>query len=260
MAAACKVLAENFPPPTGISNHEISTRVHEVVYRVLGTQDAYVDIKRRSNQAALRLHPEVERMVRESDDPFKTALLASVVGNVMEFGIEGVAPSPEHLSEMFHRLYQHGLHVDHTNGIRQKIRQVEEVLYITDNAGEIVFDGLLIREIKKFGPRVTLMVRGEPIMNDATMTDVQELGLENVADKVTTTGSFGVGVVLSRAPKKVKDEIFNAEFIIAKGMGNYEAFADVELPPTAFLLRTKCRPVAEDIGFPKGVNVAYLRE
>ena len=260
MKAALEVLHEGFPPPSGMSNHELSTRVHEAVYRVLGTDDPYVNIKRRSNEVALSILPEVEVLVEESEDPFGTALLSSVVGNVMDFGIEGAAEGPDSLKKMFHRLFNEGLGVDDTEKIRKKIQETCRVLYITDNTGEIVFDRLFIREIRRLGAEVTLMVRGRPILNDATLEDVRELGLDREVNRVTTTGSFGVGVVFSRAPEEVRDEIFSAQFIISKGMGNYEAFADLMLPPTAFLLRTKCRPVAEDIGFPRGINVAYMRE
>jgi len=259
MKAAVKVFKEYFPPPEGMSNNEVSSLVKEAVYNVLGTNDPQAGIKQRSNRVALDLLPVVEQMVESSEDPFRTAVLAAVVGNVMEFGISGSAVSPEHLTEIFHEHLKKGLYVDHTDRIREMIEEVDEVLFLSDNAGEIVFDGLLIKEIKRLGPRVTLMVRGEPILNDATMVDVKELGLDNIADRVTTTGSYGVGVVFSRVPQEVKNEIFNARFIVAKGMGNYEGFADLELPPTAFLLRTKCGPVAEDIGFPKDRNISYLR-
>lgn len=260
MRAALEVLSREFPPIAGVSNHEISTKVHEVVYQVLRTKDPYASLKKRSNEVALSMFPEVEKLVKDSGDPFKAALISSVVGNVMDFGIEGAAEGPDSLREMFYRLFDEGLGIDHTERIREKLREVRRVLYLTDNTGEIVFDRLFIREIKKFGIEITIMVKGQPILNDATRTDVWELGLDREVDRITTTESFGVGVVLSRMPPRAKREIFDAEFIISKGMGNYEALSDVKLPPIAFLLRTKCKPVAENMGFPVGINVAYLRE
>lgn len=257
---AMNVFNEYFPPPPGMSNNHVSSLVKEAIYSYLGTKDPQKEIKQRSNAVALALKPEVEKMIRDSDDPFRTAVLASVVGNVMEFGLKVSAETPEHLADRFHTHLAEGLHVDHSQRIKEKLENVDEVLFMCDNAGEVVFDSLLIKEIKKLGPRVTLMVRGEPILNDVTLEDVVELGMDSLVDKVTTTGHFGVGVVFPKTPQSVKDEIFNAEFIIAKGMGNYEAFADVDLPPLAFLMRTKCIPVAEDIGFPLNRNIAFFRE
>lgn len=260
MRTALRVFNEYFPPPEGMENNEVSSLVKEAVYRVIGSKDPQWENKRRSNQVALSLFPEVEDMISKSNDPFHTAVLAAVVGNVMDFGIKGSAESPEHLSEVFHTHLKEGLFLDHTDRIRQKLEEVDEVLYMTDNAGEIVFDILLIRELKRMGKRVVLMVRGEPILNDATLEDVEELGLGKEVDRVTTTGHFGVGIAMGRVPRTVKDEIFDAQLIIAKGMGNYEGFADLQLPPVAFLMRTKCRPVAEDIGYPLHRNIAHFRE
>ncbi len=259
METAIRVFNEYFPPPEGMDNNEVSSLVKEAVYGVIGSKDPQWENKRRSNQIALSLFPEVERMIAESDDPFRTAILAAVVGNVMDFGIKGSADSPEHLSDIFHANFDEGLFADHTDKIRAQVEEVDEVLYMSDNAGEIVFDILLIRELKKLGKRVVLMVRGEPILNDATIEDVEELGLAKEVDRVTTTGHFGVGIAMGRAPKSVKDEVFNAQFIIAKGMGNYEGFADLDLPPIAHLMRTKCGPVAEDIGYPLHKNIAHYR-
>ncbi len=256
---AMRVFNEYFPPPEGMDNNEVSSLVKEAVYRKIGSSDPQWENKRKSNKVALSLLPEIENMIAQSNQPFRTALLAAVVGNVMDFGIKGSAESPEHLSEIFHQHFEEGLFVDHSDIILDMIMKVDEVLYMCDNAGEIVFDKLLIREIKNLGKKVILMVRGEPILNDATLEDVQELDMEQEVDRVITTGHFGVGIAMNRAPREVKDEIMNAKFIVAKGMGNYEGFADLDLPPIAFLMRTKCRPVAEDIGYPYQKNIAYFR-
>lgn len=260
MQTALRVFNEYYPPPEGMDNNEVSSMVKEAVYRTIGSKDPQWENKRRSNKVALGLLPVVERMIAESDDPLGTAVLAAVVGNVMDFGIKGSADSPEHLSEIFHTHFEEGLFMDNTDLLRKRLSEVDEVLYMTDNAGEIVFDILLIRELKKMGKRVVLMVRGEPILNDATLEDVEELALEKEVDRVTTTGHFGVGIAMGRAPQSVKDEIFGAQLIIAKGMGNYEGFADLELPPLIHLMRTKCQPVADDIGYPYQKNIAHYRD
>lgn len=259
MKNALGVFRDHFPPAEGMDNNEVSSLVKEAVYRTIGSCDPQRGNKRLSNEVALSLLPRVERMIRESDDPLRTAILAAVIGNIMDFGIPGSAARPEHLTALFDEHFRQGLHVDHTDRIRARLLEVDEVLYLTDNAGEIVFDMLLIRELKRMGKRVVLMVRGEPILNDATLEDVSELEIEREVDRVTTTGHFGVGIAMGRAPREVRNEIFNADLIIAKGMGNYEGFADLDMPPVAFLMRTKCGPVAEDIGYPLHSNIAHYR-
>ena len=116
------------------------------------------------------------------------------------------------------------------------------------------------REIKKFNPdlHLTLVVKGEDVLSDATMKDAVEFGLDNVVDEILTTGCFAVGVDFKNLPKKVLKLIDSTNLIICKGMANYEAFSETNYKPIAYLMRTKCSAIARSIGVAQNINVIKL--
>jgi uncharacterized protein with ATP-grasp and redox domains len=131
---------------------------------------------------------------------------------------------------------------------------------LKNNCGEIVFDKLLCKEIKKFDVHLTLVVRGEPILTDATLEDAHEFGLDKIVDRVLTTGCFAVGVDFENMPKDLLNALESADLIISKGMANYETFSETDYRPIAHFLRTKCVPVAEDMGLKTNINVVKIYE
>ena len=118
----------------------------------------------------------------------------------------------------------------------------------------------MVRELKKYAKKITLLVRGMPILSDATREDVAYVGLDKEVDEIRDTGMFAVGIDMDLASEELKELLYSADLIIAKGMGNYEALSESDLRPIAYLLRTKCDPVARDIGVPKGINVVKVFE
>jgi hypothetical protein len=134
------------------------------------------------------------------------------------------------------------------------------VVYFTDNAGEIVFDLLLVRYLKARGARVTLAVKGAPVLNDATLEEALQLGMEREVDLLTTTGSGDIGVTWEMMPADLAGALADATLVIAKGMANYESLTEYapRLPPVAYLLTVKCETVAESIGAPVGAAMAAL--
>ena len=115
-------------------------------------------------------------------------------------------------------------------------------------------------QIKKMGGKVTLVVRGAPILNDATMEDVKIHGIAGMVDEILTTGSNAIGVCLEEAPPELTDALSQASLIISKGMANYETMSEYGFGPIAYLLRTKCQVVADDLGLDKGILIAKLVE
>jgi len=256
MKLAIDALQKDFSPD--ICSAEIATGVHRGVYDLLG-KDPYADAKAKSNEIALQLLPKARRMVEESDDPFRTAVLCSIIGNVLDFGIRNDFQNADVLLERFDSLCEEGLGHDDTPEIKELARG-SHIAYLTDNCGEIVFDRILVRELRKYAERITLLVRGSPILSDATREDVAYVGLDQEVDEVLDTGMFAVGIDLDRASPQLREVLYSADLIISKGMGNYEALSESDLRPIAYLLRTKCEPVARDIGVPKGTNVVKLVE
>ncbi|UCE74886.1 MAG: DUF89 family protein [Methanomassiliicoccales archaeon] len=255
---ACKIIGKY--DLKGTCSAEVATEVHDATYKILGTEDPYKTIKNRCNQTALSLLPKAEEFIKTSKDRFKAAVLCSIIGNVLDFGIPSSPESPEKLIEGFDRLLVEGLAVDETDKLKSHLKKGGKILYFSDNCGEIVFDKLLCREIKEFSVHLTFVAKGEPILTDATLEDVKELGVDNVVDQVLTTGCFAVGVDFNNMGENLKKALEKADLIISKGMGNYETFSETEYRPIAHLLRTKCQPVAEDMGLKMNLNVVKVYE
>ena len=233
----------------------LSTQVHRAAYRALGDDDPYRDEKKLANETAFKLLHKVKEIVERSEDKFRKAVIAAIIGNTFDFGVLGFEVDVENFERQVDAIYKHGLDIDDTDKIRKIL---DNVVYIADNAGEIIYDGLLIEQIKKLGGNVTLVVRGGYILTDATIEDVWEFGLEKIADRVITTGTNAVGVNIEEASKELTEALLRASLIIAKGMANFEMLSEYSFKPIAYLMMVKCTPVAEAVGARKGDVIAKL--
>jgi len=252
---ALKVLCQEYPK-RGI-NAIIATKMHRRVYEVLGSEDPYRALKERANSVAMRYRSWVEEVVRKSDDSFKTALIASIIANTFDYGVMGHSVQDDAFKEFFDRKLNEPLAIDDSEDIRSLSRG--KVVYITDNAGEIVMDAVFMKEIKKTSERLTAVVRGKPIISDATLEDAYFAGIDAVADEILTNGDGAVGIIEEELPEETLERLEEADIIIAKGMANYECMDEMDFSPVAFLLTAKCEPVARSIGVEVGDMVAMLR-
>jgi len=257
---ACKVLAELYDPNE--CSAVIATKVHKIVYATLGDDDPYQELKKQSNQVAQSLVPRVEELIKSSDDPLKISMICSIVGNTMDFGIEGSSTHPETLREIFEQTVANGLGYDDTVKLKKLVKTSKHVVLFADNCGEIVFDKILCRELKKFNPNMflTLVVRGKPIISDATIKDADELQFNEVVDEILTTGCFAIGVDFTKLPAELDKVLKKADLILCKGMANYEAFSETDYCPIAYLLRTKCNAIANSMNLPLNINAIKLYE
>jgi len=239
---------------------EIATQVHKIVYETLGDKDPYREIKERSNQTAKKLLPRVEELIKTSDNPLKTSMICSIIGNLMDFGIEGGSTHPEMLRNVFEKKFSEGLGHDDYPELEKLLKKAKKIVFFADNCGEIVFDKILCRELKKFNPNLflTLVVRGEPIISDATLKDAEKLHLNEVVDDILTTGCFAIGVDFTAMPYELGKALRESDLIICKGMANYEAFSETDYRPIAYLLRTKCTAIARSMNLPVNTNVIRL--
>ncbi len=251
---ALKILARRFPE-RGI-NAVIATEMHRKVYEIIGCDDPYREVKRKANELVIKHLPEVIRIIERQEDRFKAKVIASIIGNTFDYGVMGHEVK-EDFMEFFKQEFFRGLKIDDTDEIRKLCRG--KVVYLTDNAGEIVLDTLLMEEIKKECERLTLVVRGRPILSDATLEDARLCGADRIADETLTNGKGAIGIIPDELPEETKERIEQADVIIAKGMANYECLSDMEYRNVAFLLTAKCRPVAEDIGVDVRDMVAKLK-
>lgn len=257
---ACRALSELYDPKE--CSASIATKVHKIVYETLGDDDPYKDLKNQSNRVAQSLLPRVEELIEESDDPLKTIMICSIVGNTMDFGIEGGSTHPEMLRDIFEKTVAEGLGYDDTERLKELLKKSKHVILFADNCGEIVFDKILCRELKKSNPDIflTLVVRGEPIISDATIKDAEELQFNEVVDEILTTGCFAIGVDFNKLPADLEKALKQAGLIICKGMANYEAFSEIDYYPIAYLLRTKCTAIANSMNLPLDINAVKIYE
>jgi uncharacterized protein with ATP-grasp and redox domains len=225
-------------------------------------KDPYKDLKHESNVMALGILPELLELVDESKDSdakFRTATLIAAAANAIEFDVSGRDFSLDELRHILSNV-ESDLAVDQVDEFRDLCKNVDEVLFLHDNAGEVVLDMILIKEIRQLGPKVTAAVKGGPILNDATMVDAEEVKLADYADSVVDTGAPAIGVNLERNSQEFLDIFHSAELIVAKGMGNFESLTEWDPEaPTVHIMRTKCNPVARHVGVSKNKNVVMIR-
>jgi len=255
---ACTLLAELYSPDA--VSAEVATKVHKLVYETLGDKDPYKNLKEQANKTAQTLVPRVEELISVSDEPLRMSMLASIIGNLMDFGISGGSATPDELLKIFEEIVEQDIGYDDYEKLKKIISKSKNIALFTDNCGEIVFDKILCREIKKFNPsaRLTLVVKGEPVLSDATMKDAEEFGFDEVVDNILTTGCFAVGVDFKNLPDEVETLLENVDIIVCKGMANYEAFSETDYQPIVYLMRTKCDAIANSMGVSKGLNVIKL--
>ena len=229
--------------PFNVTPPEIGREVYRIISRRTGVEDPYKEVKDRCIREALSLYPELKRSVESSEDRLMTAIRLAIAGNVIDFGTD----SSFDLTEELETILSQDFAVDNSQEFREALKQARNVLYLADNAGETVFDRLLIEEMDK---PVIYVVREKPIINDATREDALLSGLDKVSE-ITSSGCDTPGTILKFCSDEFLETYRSASLIISKGQGNYEALSD-EKRPLFFLLKAKCQVVARDLGVKNG--------
>jgi len=255
------LLCERFTP-TAVPA-VIGTMRERLIREVTGNPDPYAEKKWISNQEALKILPYAERAISSKKNPelrFRTACLVAIVGNIIEFNIPGHEFTFGEIVQLLQQA-ENDLAIDDLSEAFKIAQKARSILLLTDNAGEIAFDTLLVRELKNIARngKVTVAVKGKPAINDATLEDALAVGMDRVADSIITTGSDAIGLVPSECDSKFLSIYESSDFIIAKGMAHAETLTELELrKPHLLLLRTKCPSVARYFGVPREKNVAKL--
>jgi uncharacterized protein with ATP-grasp and redox domains len=232
------------PPP------ELSREVHTIIRTLANSTDPYKKVKDQSNIHAAQLYPKLKQMVNTADDPLLMAIKLAIIGNVIDFGTPNRFSIEAMLEQTLHKdfvadTYPHFIDI---------LKQAHSILYLADNAGEIFFDKLLLEELKKKKVHITYVVKANPIINDALLTDAHVAGIDSLA--MLLQGDAGQtksspGILLKYASKEFLDYFSAADMVIAKGQGNYESLCDNDRE-IFFLLMVKCPLVAKDIKRPMG--------
>jgi uncharacterized protein with ATP-grasp and redox domains len=236
-----------------LSHPRIASQIHRRAYEILGNPDPFAELKASGNRQA----KEVCKKIRDELSTFRDFALASVIGNTFDYGVKGHIVE-ENFSDFFKREFTRGLFIDDTDKIAPLC---DRVVYLSDNCGEIVLDRLFIEYLRSQGSHITLAVKEAPILNDATLADAKDLGLDSLVDILTTTGGGAeIGICMENIPDTLRKAISRCTIIIAKGMANFESLSEMDnLPPVAYLMAAKCKPVAEEVGVPVGSKIARLR-
>ncbi len=234
---------DNPPPKTAVM-------VYDLIARYVGIADPFKRVKQEATEKALALYPRLKRNILDSKRPLGQAIRIATLGNVIDFGVSSSYDLDTEIHEMLGQSF--GRWDEET--FTEAVDRADWILYLGDNAGETVFDRLLIETLAR---PTTYVVREAPIINDATREDALRAGLEGVAD-IISSGCSAPGTVMDQCSPEFLDLFKKAPVIISKGQGNYETLSDIDAP-IFFLLKAKCDVVARHLGVKRGDLVLAAR-
>ena len=218
--------------------------LHRKIREKLGC-DPYDGVKGAYNGLALELYPLLQRRVTASPDPLWTAARMAIAGNIIDFGIF----REFELEQTIERALSSKLAIDHYRKFEALCAPSKRLLYLFDNAGEIVFDLLLVEVLLARGLDVTGVVKGGPVINDATFEDARQVGLTERI-RVISNGSDDVGTWLPGCSEEFHGEMERTDLILSKGQANFETLY-LEQPDAFYLFQAKCDVLASVIGVEK---------
>ena len=223
---------------------QLGREMHRIIRQLLQNPDPYYEIKQKFNRLMLDYYPDLKNLVADAINPFQMALRLAIAGNVIDYGPN----QPFDINKTLHQAKSIELAIDDSQSLQQSISQSKMLLYLGDNAGEIVMDRIFLETINH--PNVYFAVRGAPIINDALMEDARFVGINKIAHLITN-GDDAPGTILESTSNEFRDIFDKADLIISKGQGNYEGLNAIE-KNIYFILMTKCDHVANHLGVKKG--------
>jgi uncharacterized protein with ATP-grasp and redox domains len=236
----------NTPPP------KIGQLIHRMVSEETENLDPYLEVKKQCNEIAFKLQPKLKNFIKKSSDRFLTATKLAIAGNMIDFATSSNFSS-EIILDTINKTLSSAVDPVSFNLLKYSLEKANKILYLGDNAGEIIFDKIFLDELPK--DKITFCVRGLPILNDALMDDAKKAGLTSMV-KVIDTGTDLPGVIPDECSSEFNSYYNNADLIIAKGQGNFETLNDNK-KNIFFLFKVKCPPVANESGAKVG-NMVIL--
>ncbi len=227
----------NEPPPL------IARKIYQLISEKTGEKDPFQQEKDLSTKHAKRLLKPLRTKLKTFNDPLEGLVRLVTAGNIIDFGLDAafdLNTTLERITETFsEKIDRAALEV-----LRKALEKAKNVLYITDNCGEAVFDALLL---ERYRCKMTVAVRGSPILNDVTRREAEASGLAAASIRLIDTGDNTPGIDLCRSSGEFLEAYHSADLIISKGQGNYETLCETRRP-TVFLLRAKCPVVMHKLG------------
>ncbi len=238
-----EVKLERTPPENGMM-------MYNYVAQVTGNPDLFRKVKQENTRKALELYPYLKERVETASDPLLTAVRIAIAGNIIDYG----ANRGFDLEKDVERVLQQDFARLDVEPFREQVEQAKQILYIGDNAGETVFDRVLIETM---GKPTVFAVRERPIINDATREEAQAAGLHRVA-RIISSGSPVPGTPLNLCNREFLELFHTSDVVIAKGQGNYETLSDAPRP-IFLMFQVKCHVIARHVGMPKGSIVLWYQ-
>ena len=241
----------SFEPPI------IASDVYGAISNIVKKEDLFEEAKKESIKEALKFKAILKKRLSKSKDKLFDACKISVAGNVIDLGVN----QEYNLEKEIKKIFEMNFYKNDYNEFKEKLSKARSICYIADNAGENIFDEILIEVIKEFNPEVKVyyLVRGKPIINDVTIKDLKGLDIFNLAE-VIDSGVDTPGFCLNRANEKSKDIFYNSDLVISKGMGNFECLFRECKREVFYLFKVKCDVVARASGSKKGEYMLFKGE
>jgi damage-control phosphatase, subfamily I len=263
-AKTVKLLIDKFRPPKDIasdfssevnhlltdfkhlSNPYLVLLIHRLAKKKLQNIDLYSVEKKHANSILYSQYEKWNSFVTEHNEPLRIASKLAVVGNVIDYGAHSV---PADIPAKIEELIALDFAIDNRDEMFSEIKKADSVLYLGDNAGEIVFDKLFIQHLNH--PNLTYAVRGNPIINDVTLEDAEQVGMYNVC-KLISNGHDAPSTLVDNCSAEFQGLFKNADVVLSKGQGNFEGLFDEKRESLYFMLMAKCDVIAEMLGVCKG--------
>ena len=236
--------------PAGVAAPWFIPKFTEAFQRHFGIGDPYREIKEKANRLSLAMLPELEKYVRQAEDPLLAAMKVSRAGNFLDFAVLTEEQIEKGLSAAVPADLESPLDSTEYRHFTEELETARSLVILGDNAGEIVFDTVLVRELKKRYPslRITYVVRGGNAQNDATMADAEVSGMCGLV-RVIGNGSSIPGTELGYISEELKTCLNSADLILSKGQANFETLGTCGLN-IYYMFLCKCPKFAKRFGVP----------
>lgn len=225
---------------------EVAYRMHQHAKSITGNNDPYSNLKEQYNNIALEIYNRIiqEKWLEKADDPFDVACRLAIAGNIIDFSV-GLTLEYSDVVKSVEDSIKHDIFGTGSTALKEAVERANNIMYIADNSGEIIFDKFLLMHLPL--DKVTFVVKGGPIVNDATMEDAISTGIVDLV-RVIDNGHDAQGTILKDCSSTFLREFDKADLIISKGQANFETLSDIKDKTIFYLLRAKCNSVAKSIG------------
>jgi uncharacterized protein with ATP-grasp and redox domains len=216
--------------------------IHRIIREETGVVDPYALLKQKSTQTALIIASSVERRIKDAPEPFEAAVRFAIAGNVMDYALASEWDA-ERITLCFDEALSKRVDSNSVRDLEASVLAATTILFIGDNAGETVFDRILIQRLPE--NTVTYAVKGAPIINDATREDAEAAGIDRYA-KIVDNGADAPGTILDLCSTEFRDLFETSDVVIAKGQANLETLNQCDRD-VFFLAQVKCPVITRDL-------------